>query len=208
MRCIISAVSSSISGPLHRGFDGLSGWTLCARQSQQGLAPRRRFRPKLVLCRPIMRSLRRTFSATGRRRLCVHPSRSLAGNDCLKADIGVLPVPSLDRPIPLPRSARTPALNAGATPWMGRLDRLGGADFTAPWKRDVKAIRRRHSRRCKWRWMAGSLLARWPDERVIWGMSARRRFDMKVRIIALALIGAVSLAVFGASPSRNKTDTR
>jgi hypothetical protein len=80
---------------------------------------------------------------------------------------------------------------------MGRLDQLGDADFTAPWKHDVKAIRRRHCRRCKWRWMAGSLPARWPDEPVIWGVSGERIFDMRARIIALALIGAVSLAVFG-----------
>jgi len=65
----------------------------------------------------------------------------LGGNDCLKADIGVPPFPRLDRPTSLPRSARTPALNAGATPWLGRLDQMGGADFTTPWKHDVKASR-------------------------------------------------------------------
>src|ERR1700722_16884845 len=31
------------------------------------------------------------------------------------------------------------ALNAGATPPMGRLDQLSWADFTAPWEHDVKA---------------------------------------------------------------------
>src|SRR5277367_4746195 len=31
------------------------------------------------------------------------------------------------------------ALNAGATPSMGRLDQLSWADFTAPWEHDVKA---------------------------------------------------------------------
>src|SRR2546428_11354685 len=31
------------------------------------------------------------------------------------------------------------ALNAGATPRMGRLDQLSWADFTAPWEHDVKA---------------------------------------------------------------------
>src|ERR1700719_234998 len=31
------------------------------------------------------------------------------------------------------------ALNAGATPRMGRLDQLSWADFTAPWETDVKA---------------------------------------------------------------------
>jgi NAD(P)-dependent dehydrogenase (short-subunit alcohol dehydrogenase family) len=31
------------------------------------------------------------------------------------------------------------ALNAGATPPVGRLDQLGWADFTAPWEHDVKA---------------------------------------------------------------------
>ena len=31
------------------------------------------------------------------------------------------------------------ALNAGATPRMGRLDQLSWADFTAPWESDVKA---------------------------------------------------------------------
>src|SRR3984885_97280 len=31
------------------------------------------------------------------------------------------------------------ALNAGATPHMGRLDQLTWADFTAPWEHDVKA---------------------------------------------------------------------
>src|SRR6266702_7194099 len=31
------------------------------------------------------------------------------------------------------------ALNAGATPPMGRLDQLSWADFTAPWETDVKA---------------------------------------------------------------------
>jgi len=34
------------------------------------------------------------------------------------------------------------ALNAGATPRMGRLDQLSWADFTAPWEHDVKAVRR------------------------------------------------------------------
>jgi hypothetical protein len=45
--------------------------------------------------------------------------------------------------------------------------------------------------------MAGRLAGGWPDASVNWGMSAEGKFDMRARIIAWALIGAASVAVFG-----------
>jgi NAD(P)-dependent dehydrogenase (short-subunit alcohol dehydrogenase family) len=71
------------------------------------------------------------------------------------------------------------ALNAGATPRMGRLDQLSWADFTAPWETDVKAG-------LYWLQAALNLPLESPKAASWWYRAARPRADRRCRAATAA----------------------